>query len=108
MIGEPVGLVATHQSGDEMMPYERLLGDALRGDPSLFARQDSIEAQWRIVDPVLGDTTPLHEYPIDSWGPAEADRLIAQDGGWINPEALDPSEPLPRTLRRGADLVKEA
>ena len=70
-----------------------------------FARQDSIEAQWRIVEPVLRNATPLHEYPVGSWGPAEADRLIARDGGWINPEALDPSEP-PRTLRRGADLVK--
>jgi glucose-6-phosphate 1-dehydrogenase len=107
MIGEPVGLVATHQSGDEMMPYERLLGDALRGDPSLFARQDSIEAQWRIVDPVLGNTTPLHEYPVGSWGPPEADRLIAPDGGWINPEVLDRSGP-PPTLRRGADLVEES
>ena len=85
MIGEPVRLLATHQRADEMTPYERLLGDALRGDATLFARQDSIEAQWRIVDPVLGAATPLHEYPPGSWGPPEADRLIADDGGWSNP-----------------------
>jgi glucose-6-phosphate 1-dehydrogenase len=86
MIGESVNLVATHQRGDEMMPYERLLGDALRGDPELFARQDAIEAQWRIVDPVLGDAAPVHEYPVNSWGPSEADRLVTCDGGWFNPE----------------------
>jgi glucose-6-phosphate 1-dehydrogenase len=85
MIGEPVRLLATHQRADEMTPYERLLGDALRGDATLFARQDSIEAQWRIVDPVLGAATPLHEYAPGSWGPPEADRLIADDGGWSNP-----------------------
>jgi glucose-6-phosphate 1-dehydrogenase len=85
MVGESVGLVATHQRGDEMAPYERLLGDALRGDASLFARQDAVEAQWRIVDPVLGDAAPVHKYPAGSWGPPEADRLIARDGGWIEP-----------------------
>ena len=85
MIGEPVRLLATHQQADEMTPYERLLGDALRGDATLFARQDSIEAQWRIVDPVLGDATAVREYAPGTWGPPEADRLIAQDGGWSNP-----------------------
>jgi len=85
MVGEPVQLVATHQRPDEMTPYERLLGDALRGDATLFARQDSIEAQWRIVDPVLGTATPLHPYAPNTWGPPDADRLIAADGGWSNP-----------------------
>jgi len=87
MLGEDVELVATHQRSDEMEPYERLLGDALHGDPSLFARQDSIEAQWQIVDPVLGHVTPIYEYPINTWGPREVDRIIAGDGGWINPQA---------------------
>ena len=58
-----------------MLPYERLLGDAMRGDQMLFARQDEIEAQWRIVDPVLGDATPIHFYEPGTWGPAEAERL---------------------------------
>jgi glucose-6-phosphate 1-dehydrogenase len=93
MLGESVSLVATHQHADEMTPYERLLGDAVRGDPTLFAREDAVEAQWRIVDPVLGDATPLHEYAPGSWGPPEADRLIAADGGWLDPEgAATPTE----------------
>jgi glucose-6-phosphate 1-dehydrogenase len=70
-----------------MTPYERLLGDALRGDPTLFARQDSIEAQWRIVDPVLGNMTPVQAYVPGTWGPPEADQLVAADGGWSNPAA---------------------
>ena len=58
-----------------MLPYERLLGDAMRGDPSLFARQDAIEAQWRVVDPVLGDARRSIRTSRARWGPAEADRL---------------------------------
>ena len=85
MTGENVELVATHRQGDEMTPYERLLGDALRGDAALFAREDAVEAQWSIVDPVLGDATPLHEYPIGSWGPSEADRVLATGDAWIDP-----------------------
>jgi glucose-6-phosphate 1-dehydrogenase len=69
-----------------MAPYERLLGDALQGDASLFAREDQIEAQWRIVDPVLGDATPVHEYAQNTWGPAEADSMTRDSGGWLNPE----------------------
>ena len=86
MVGESVGLVATHQHGEEMLPYERLLGDAMRGDAALFAREDAIEAQWRIVDPVLGNATAVHEYAPGSWGPREADALIATDGGWYDPQ----------------------
>ena len=85
MAGEDVELIATHRRGDEMTPYERLLGDALRGDPALFAREDTVEAQWQVVDPILGDDTPLYEYMPDTWGPAEADQLIAGDGSWLNP-----------------------
>jgi len=59
----------------------------MRGDPLLFVRQDAVEAAWAIVDPILGpDTTPLHSYPNGSWGPPEADRLVADIGGWHNPE----------------------
>ncbi|HJU20908.1 MAG TPA: glucose-6-phosphate dehydrogenase [Casimicrobiaceae bacterium] len=90
MIGEEVELVAKHERKDEMAPYQRLLGDALRGDSSLFARQDAVEAQWRIVDPVLGDATPVYEYAQDTWGPQEADRVLEEGDGWINPTA-DPT-----------------
>ena len=86
MRGEEVELVATHQSPDEMAPYERLLGCAIRGDETLFVREDSVEAQWKIVDPVLGNVTPLYEYAPKTWGPPEADQLIADEGGWHNPE----------------------
>jgi glucose-6-phosphate 1-dehydrogenase len=68
-----------------MLPYERLLGDAMRGDASLFGRQDAIEAQWRVVDPVLRATTPVYPYEPGTWGPAEAERLMAAYGGWHKP-----------------------
>ncbi|HWG76068.1 MAG TPA: glucose-6-phosphate dehydrogenase [Steroidobacteraceae bacterium] len=85
MAGEDVELIVTRSPAEEMTPYERLLGDAMRGDLSLFARQDAIEAQWSVVDPVLGDATPVHEYACGSWGPHEAVRLIETDDGWLNP-----------------------
>lgn len=85
MEGEDVELIAMHQRADEMAPYERLLGDALRGDPILFAREDQIEAQWKIVDPILGDVTPVHEYEPNTWGPAEAASLMDDPGGWLDP-----------------------
>ena len=70
-------------------PYERLIGDALRGDPTLFARQDSIEAAWRIVDPILRAPGAVPAEPFayapGSWGPREADALAADVGGWFNP-----------------------
>jgi len=86
MRGEDVELVAVHQSPDEMPPYERLLADAMRGEETLFVREDSIEAQWRVVDPVLGNTTPVLEYAQNTWGPPEADRIIVGDEHWHNPE----------------------
>ena len=89
--GEPVELVARHQAADEMTPYERLLGDAIRGDATLFARQDTVEEAWRIVDPVLDAGTP-YAYAPQTWGPQEADKLIAADGGWHTPD--DPQAPL--------------
>jgi glucose-6-phosphate 1-dehydrogenase len=84
MNGEDVELVATHQRGDEMSPYERLLGDALRGDQSLFAREDAIEAQWRIVEAVLDNATPVCDYDPGTWGPAEAGRLLEDPAGWMD------------------------
>jgi glucose-6-phosphate 1-dehydrogenase len=88
MAGEPVELAAQRHPGDEMAPYERLFGDAIQGDASLFARYDSIEAAWRIVTPILGSNAAPEVYEAQSWGPAAADRLIAADGGWHNPEAI--------------------
>ena len=75
---------ATHPTAAEMDAYERLLGDAMKGDATQFAREDYVEEAWRIVAPVLGGATPVHEYDPGTWGPAEADR-VAPDGGWHNP-----------------------
>ncbi len=96
MVGKGVELVACQHFGEKMSPYERLLSDAIRGDATLFAREDSVEAAWSIVDPILKNPTPVHEYEPDTWGPAEADRIIAGDGGWHNPT---PMEPLDDTVR---------
>jgi glucose-6-phosphate 1-dehydrogenase len=86
MIGRPTELLATHHpEGDEMDAYERLLGDAMRGDPTLFAREDYVEQAWRIVDPVLEKSTPLYEYACGTWGPDEVNRLVAPPGGWHDP-----------------------
>lgn len=82
----PVELSAVHHpGGDEMEPYERLLGDAMAGDAMLFAREDAVEAAWVAVQPILGNATPIHEYEPGTWGPAAADRLTADVGGWHNP-----------------------
>jgi glucose-6-phosphate 1-dehydrogenase len=75
-LGEPTELLASEDPKLETLPYERLLDDAMRGDQMLFARQDEIEAQWRVVDPVLGDVTPVYTYDKGSWGPTEAERLF--------------------------------
>jgi glucose-6-phosphate 1-dehydrogenase len=93
MEGEDVELIAMHQRADEMTPYERLLGDALHGDQSLFAREDQIEAQWRIVEPVLGDVTPVYEYEQNTWGPAEAGPMIEDAAGWIDPKSAGVGQP---------------
>jgi glucose-6-phosphate 1-dehydrogenase len=73
---------------DEMDAYERVLGDAMAGDATLFARQDYVEEAWRIVDPVLKAGTPAFEYEPGSWGP-EAANSIAPPGGWFNPKPTD-------------------
>ena len=84
LAGEDVELVAMELPPEGWPPYERLLGDALEGDGELFARADIVMAQWRIVEPVLGDVTPLHEYEPGTWGPDEADGLMVA-GGWTDP-----------------------
>jgi glucose-6-phosphate 1-dehydrogenase len=78
-------LIVTRQPVEALTPYERLLGDALHGDLGLFGRQDAIEAQWAVVDPVLGDRTPVYEYARGSWGPTEALRLIEGNDAWLDP-----------------------
>jgi glucose-6-phosphate 1-dehydrogenase len=85
LVGERIELIACHYPAEEMEPYERLLEAALEGDPELFVREDAVEESWRIVDPVLGNVTPLYEYDPDTWGPPEVDRLLAPQGGWHNP-----------------------
>jgi glucose-6-phosphate 1-dehydrogenase len=92
MAGERIELIAHHQPPGEMRPYERLLGDAADGDATLFAREDSVEACWRIVEPILGNTTPLFDYEQDTWGPPETDRSVKPAGGWHNPETQEVSK----------------
>jgi glucose-6-phosphate 1-dehydrogenase len=83
----PMEMLAMHRPGaGEMDAYERVLGDALHGDQTLFAREDSVEEAWRIVDPVLAAPPPAHAYAPGSWGPAEAAKL-APPGGWHDPKA---------------------
>jgi glucose-6-phosphate 1-dehydrogenase len=90
MTGEPVELsvVAGTEQGaaGRMEAYERLLGDAMAGDATLFARQDVVEAAWAIVDPILHGPSPMYEYEPGSWGPPQADRLVAEVGGWNTPQ----------------------
>jgi glucose-6-phosphate 1-dehydrogenase len=87
MIGEQVSLVEHHHEGDEMKPYERLLGDARRGDRTLFGSEEGVEASWRVVDPILNSDGLVCEYDCGSWGPVEAERMAAGGGGWVEPTA---------------------
>lgn len=84
LAGKKVELIAHEHPGDEILPYERLLGDAMRGDATLFNREDAVDAAWRVIDPILGNITPVHEYASGSWGPQEADAIAAGIGGWRN------------------------
>lgn len=87
MVGEPTELSLLEQpKGDEVGAYERLLGDAMLGDPALFARQDAVEAAWAIVEPALGLTTPVETYEPGTWGPATCDLLTRDVGGWLRPK----------------------
>ncbi len=84
--GEMQELLINHpEDPNEMGAYEELLGDALKGSNAHFARQDYVEESWRVVDSVLDNATPVHEYEPGSWGPAEAD-AIGPPGGWYNPK----------------------
>jgi len=87
MRGEPAELIARHEPRSEELPYERLLGDAIRGDAALFTSDEAIEAAWTVVEPVLETRGPVQEYEPGSWGPAEARRIVSGDPGWHDPVA---------------------
>jgi glucose-6-phosphate 1-dehydrogenase len=78
-------IVSRHPGAEEMDAYERVLGDAMAGDATLFAREDYVEEAWRIVDPVLKASTPVYGYAPNTWGPTEVDRLVSPESGWQNP-----------------------
>jgi glucose-6-phosphate 1-dehydrogenase len=88
--GETVEMVASRRPRpEEMEAYERVLGDAMAGDATLFAREDYVEEAWRIVDPVLKAGTPIYEYDKGAWGPGEAAAKITPDEGWHDPASTD-------------------
>jgi glucose-6-phosphate 1-dehydrogenase len=94
MAGEPLELSVVDQSAAQpagtkegrLGDYARLLSDAMAGDATLFARQDVVEAAWAIIDPVIHGPSPMFEYEQQSWGPSQADRLVADIGGWNTPQ----------------------
>jgi glucose-6-phosphate 1-dehydrogenase len=91
MAGEPLELSVVDQqpqgkSAGRLGDYARLIGDAMAGDATLFARQDVVEAAWAIIDPVIHGPSPMYEYDPGSWGPPQADRLVADIGGWNTPK----------------------
>ena len=85
MVGHDVELNLHSRAANDMPPYERLLGDAARGNSELFSRQDLVEAQWKVVEPVLGNVTPFYTYQPGTWGPEEARQLMGNEGPWIDP-----------------------
>jgi glucose-6-phosphate 1-dehydrogenase len=90
-VAEMVG--TQHPRADEMDAYERLLGDAIAGDATLFAREDHVEEAWRIVEPVLHAKTAVYEYEPGTWGPKEVDQSVSPPGGWQAPAVMSSKEP---------------
>ena len=88
MAGDDTELMLTAQAASYRPPYQRLLGDAMQGNGELFGREDIVDAQWRIVEPILDNVTPLYTYDAGSWGPDEATQLIGADGPWRNPVVI--------------------
>jgi glucose-6-phosphate 1-dehydrogenase len=91
-IGEQRELYLLEEQPGEHTPYERLLGDAMKGDGGLFTREDAVEAAWTVVDQVLKRHSRVRPYKRHTWGPKQADALIAEDGGWHNPSRSTISE----------------
>lgn len=90
MVGEPTELALVEQpKGDEVGAYERLLGEAINGDPALFSRQDAVEAAWKVVEPALDLDAAVEPYAPGTWGPARAELMTRDVGGWLS------SQPLP-------------
>src|SRR3546814_13172975 len=89
MQGEDVELTARHQHADEKSPYERLLGDAIRGDAGLFTSDAPVEAAWRVVDPVLRDPAPGHNYEPGPRCPTSAAAMLERQGGGHAPQPRD-------------------
>ena len=88
--GESVEIIASkHPAPEEMDAYERVLGDAMAGEATLFAREDYVEEAWRIVDPVVKAETSVYEYEKGAWGPDEVDQQLSPPGGWHNPASAD-------------------
>jgi len=83
--GGDVELYCANERGPTMDAYERLIGDAMRGDSTLFAREDAVEAAWQVLEPVLRPSAPVHEYEGGNWGPPEAAAITAASGGWQAP-----------------------
>ncbi|MBX7097276.1 MAG: glucose-6-phosphate dehydrogenase [Myxococcaceae bacterium] len=100
MAGENTELLLVRsKQTDEMDAYERLLGDAMNGDPTLFARQDAVEAEWKVTDPLLDLPVEPLPYEPGTWGPSEADLLTQVSGGWNNPPEAAPPPPKPSAPR---------
>ena len=85
IVGDDVELSLAERAEDAVPPYARLLEDALRGSTELFTRSDLVDAEWHVVEPILGDAAPLYDYDKGTWGPPEAQGIIGPDGPWIDP-----------------------
>ena len=85
MTGDAVELTLMERTASQIPPYQRLLGDAMRGNSELFGREDAIDAQWRIVEPIVKDPPAVQDYEPGTWGPDPANALIGADGPWRNP-----------------------
>ena len=103
MIGDDVELMLAEQPAVMVPPYVRLLGDAIKGSTELFTREDLVAAQWAVVEPILGDVTPVYPYEQGEWGPDEAIGIIGLDGPWVDPRKerapgstiIPPAPPMP-------------
>ena len=91
-VGEQKELYMAEEQPGEESPYERLLGDAMAGDGALFSREDAVEAAWAVVDPILKKHPRTRPYKRHSWGPKEADSIIASSGGWYDPKPFLPGD----------------